>query len=463
MTWTMPWVSLPKRVERDAEVAAVGLELRDLLRGLHVHDREAARRRGRPVVGGRDGLVRPPDADAAGAEARERLRARDLVDEVEVDREDGGRPLVLRDDVVVPDLLDECSRVGHRGCALLRLRGSGQGSSAASSTADEPGPAGVHHGPDERRARPRGGACQRGQRIGGVGRVGRAELACEVGGDGPRGARAADDEELVDARLGAEVVPALPARETRGFRSDHRMSCSRRRSSDWSSVAMAMCARCSWSRASIHHGSGRCDGDLGEGVPSGIDRLEQRLQHSRLVAVADEGSGVRVEPDAKVGAEHEPESHQRLVGTGAGRPSSIRPRYGSATPAARATATRLRPASSRSRRISSPSGAVERLEPATDRCLRDCGWHSASRAAGSYRRLIQASSCLAGRRNSPRWPTSPCQCDQGQISGVPWGEIRSRSSCQGEPVASSANSRPRGATGWAGQSAAADAAGRARR
>ena len=45
--------------------------------------------------------------EPAAAEARERLGARDLVDEVEVDREDGGSAGILGDDVVVPDLVDE--------------------------------------------------------------------------------------------------------------------------------------------------------------------------------------------------------------------------------------------------------------------------------------------------------------------------------------------------------------------
>ena len=120
-----------ERVERDAEVAAVRLELGDLGRRLHVDDRQAARRRRGAVVGGRDGLVGAPDREAAGPEARERLRAGDLVDEVQVDREDGRRALVLRDDMVVPDLLDECSRVAHAGGALLRLRRIAKGISAA--------------------------------------------------------------------------------------------------------------------------------------------------------------------------------------------------------------------------------------------------------------------------------------------------------------------------------------------
>ena len=105
-------------VDRDPELGAVGLELLHL-RGRHrVDDREAARGGGRRVIGGGDRALGAADAEPAGTQARERLRARDLVDEVEVDREDGGRALVLGDDVVVPDLLDEgagagCGRPGE--------------------------------------------------------------------------------------------------------------------------------------------------------------------------------------------------------------------------------------------------------------------------------------------------------------------------------------------------------------
>ena len=99
-------------VDRDPELGAVGLQLLHLGGGHRVDDREAARRGRRGVVGGRDRALGAADAEPAGAQAREGLRAGDLVDEVEVDGEDGGRALVLGDDVVVPDLLDE--RAGAR-------------------------------------------------------------------------------------------------------------------------------------------------------------------------------------------------------------------------------------------------------------------------------------------------------------------------------------------------------------
>ena len=100
-------------MERDPELGAVRLELLDLRRRHGVEHRQAAVVGRDRVVRGRDRLARPADAQAALAEPRERLRAGHLVDEVEVDREDGRGARILRDDVVVPDLLDDGARCGH--------------------------------------------------------------------------------------------------------------------------------------------------------------------------------------------------------------------------------------------------------------------------------------------------------------------------------------------------------------
>ena len=120
-------------VERDAELRAVARQLVDLGRGHRVGDRQGARVGRRRVVGGRDGPLRVADRQAAGAEARERLRRGDLVDEMEVDREDGRRARLLDDDVVVPDLLDDRARRsgdsglvhGHGRLAQVRIRQAG--------------------------------------------------------------------------------------------------------------------------------------------------------------------------------------------------------------------------------------------------------------------------------------------------------------------------------------------------
>src|SRR5262249_53718095 len=102
-------------VQRDAEVAAVLLERPDLVGGQRVEDRQAPGVRRRRVVGRGDGPLGMSDGQAALAEAREGLRARYLMHEVEVDREDGRRVSVLAGDVVVPDLLDEGARTGLGG------------------------------------------------------------------------------------------------------------------------------------------------------------------------------------------------------------------------------------------------------------------------------------------------------------------------------------------------------------
>src|SRR3712207_5944601 len=76
------------------------------------------------VVRGGDRLARPANGQPAGPETAERLRARDLVDEVEVDGKDRGRTLLLEDDMVVPDLgeqgpgLGGGRRHGESGCGV---------------------------------------------------------------------------------------------------------------------------------------------------------------------------------------------------------------------------------------------------------------------------------------------------------------------------------------------------------
>ena len=86
---------------------------------------------GRRMVGGGDRALGVADRQAAPAEALEGLRAGDLVDEVEVDADDGRRAGLLEDDVVVPDLLDERARAWRRRwpprCRTCRERSRGAG------------------------------------------------------------------------------------------------------------------------------------------------------------------------------------------------------------------------------------------------------------------------------------------------------------------------------------------------
>ena len=106
-----PLVRRADAVERDAELAAVVLQALHLGRGDLIGDREAAVGGRDRMVGGGDGLPRAPHTEAALAQAVEGLRARHLVDEVQVDAEDvGGSIGALGNDVLVPDLLDDRSR-----------------------------------------------------------------------------------------------------------------------------------------------------------------------------------------------------------------------------------------------------------------------------------------------------------------------------------------------------------------
>ncbi len=98
-------------VQRDPELVAVLLEAADLReRDLVGEGKRAISRRDR-VIHGRQGLARAPHAEAAVAEAVERLGARHLVDQVQVDAEHVGRAIGPgRDEMVVPDLVDDRAR-----------------------------------------------------------------------------------------------------------------------------------------------------------------------------------------------------------------------------------------------------------------------------------------------------------------------------------------------------------------
>ena len=94
----------------DAELGAVLLQLRDLLRGRFDRDRHAAEdllgagRTG--VIDGGQRAIRPPHLEAALAQHRERLGRGDFVDQMQVDVQHRGRIGGLRHDLVLlPDLL----------------------------------------------------------------------------------------------------------------------------------------------------------------------------------------------------------------------------------------------------------------------------------------------------------------------------------------------------------------------
>ena len=108
-----------ERVERHPELLAVGSQLGQLEGGLLVEDGQRAVVRRRGVIRRGDGPLWVAHGQAATSKTFEGLRAGDLVDEVEVDAKDRGSPGLLVDDMVVPDLLDECAR---RACGADMLR-----------------------------------------------------------------------------------------------------------------------------------------------------------------------------------------------------------------------------------------------------------------------------------------------------------------------------------------------------
>ena len=100
-----PVAAVAERVELDAELLAVGLEHPKLDLRLVVNDPKRPRERRRRVVHRRDGILGPPNLQPSLAEAREGLRRRHLVDEMQVDVENRRSVRLLYDDVVVPHLL----------------------------------------------------------------------------------------------------------------------------------------------------------------------------------------------------------------------------------------------------------------------------------------------------------------------------------------------------------------------
>ena len=113
ITCTMPCRSLCTPVAADAEIAAVGFQLRDLLGGDRVDDGQRAVGGGDAVVGGGDGQIGAADFEAALAQALKGLRRGDFVDQVQVDVEQGGRAGLFVDHVRVPEFFDN-GAWGHR-------------------------------------------------------------------------------------------------------------------------------------------------------------------------------------------------------------------------------------------------------------------------------------------------------------------------------------------------------------
>jgi hypothetical protein len=105
-------------VEGDLVLLAALGQLRDQVLRQRVEDADLRVVGRDDVVDGRDGAVGPADLEAAVPEPLERLGRGHLVDQVQVDVEDGRAVGLRDDDVLVPDLLEE--RLGHRGDTLSK-------------------------------------------------------------------------------------------------------------------------------------------------------------------------------------------------------------------------------------------------------------------------------------------------------------------------------------------------------
>ena len=90
-------------------IARQGLKLQPRLRVLHRVHALGLADGGDIVVGDRQRQVRAPHLAVVGAQAREGLRRRHLMDQVQVDIEDGLAIRVLCDHVGVPDLVIKAS------------------------------------------------------------------------------------------------------------------------------------------------------------------------------------------------------------------------------------------------------------------------------------------------------------------------------------------------------------------
>ena len=108
-------------MQPDAEFGAVLAQCLDLRTADEIDDR--AWRRGDVVVLGRDGEVGASYRPFGSAQPVERLRARHLMEQVQVDVEQvGSAGCRLTHNVGVPDLVGHCARTGGHGASDLHIR-----------------------------------------------------------------------------------------------------------------------------------------------------------------------------------------------------------------------------------------------------------------------------------------------------------------------------------------------------
>src|SRR5258708_38989496 len=91
----------------DSEIAAIGFELCELVRGDLVDDGEGAIAGGDAMVGCGDGEIGTTGLQFAGAQALERLWRRDFVHQVEGDVKEGGLAFLRVDYVGFAEICDD--------------------------------------------------------------------------------------------------------------------------------------------------------------------------------------------------------------------------------------------------------------------------------------------------------------------------------------------------------------------
>ena len=97
----------------DAELAAVGFQLMQLLDRGVVRARQGQARGRDRVIHRRQSPVRAVDFPAARAQIRERLRRCHLVHQLQVDVQHGRMARFLPDEMVVPDFIEQGGRLAH--------------------------------------------------------------------------------------------------------------------------------------------------------------------------------------------------------------------------------------------------------------------------------------------------------------------------------------------------------------
>lgn len=72
------------------------------------------------------GVIGPTDFQSSIAQSLKGLGRGDLMDEMEVDIEDGRATGLMEDDMLVPDLFEQCFGLRHDGFSLSEQSGGGR-------------------------------------------------------------------------------------------------------------------------------------------------------------------------------------------------------------------------------------------------------------------------------------------------------------------------------------------------